>query len=103
DKESNRKLKLSTNFENGKFIAIGNKLFQYVNNGKYDIFGSDEIYSSKIGVDFYEYIHQDKKNEKGTMASLISYSFFSRDGDIDLDYGLDDQDSKGSLKEVDLL
>ncbi|ELA9388324.1 hypothetical protein HJ120_04275 [Vibrio parahaemolyticus] len=103
DKESNRKLKLSTNFENGKFIAIGNKIFQYVNNGKYDIFGSDEIYSSKTGVDFYEYIHQDKKNEKGTMASLISYSFFSRDGDIDLDYGLDDQDSKGSLKEVDLL
>ncbi|MDW1627196.1 TerB family tellurite resistance protein [Vibrio sp. Y176] len=103
DKVSNRKLKLSTNFENGKFIAIANKLFQYINNGKYDIFGNDEIYSSKIGVDFYEYIYQEKKNEKGTMASLISSSFFSRDGDIFLDYGLDDQDSKGSLKEVDLL
>ncbi|EGR1976317.1 TerB family tellurite resistance protein [Vibrio parahaemolyticus O3:K56] len=103
DKESNRKLKLSTNFENGKFIAIGNKLFKYVNNGKYDIFGNDEIYSSKIGVDFDEYINQEKKNEKGSMASLISSSFFIRDGDIDLDYGLDDQDSKGALKEVDLL
>ncbi|HAS6345186.1 TPA: hypothetical protein I7243_17925 [Vibrio vulnificus] len=98
DKESSRTLKLSSTFEEGKVLAIGDKLFRFIDNGKYNIIGNDEIYSSRSSVDFDEYVNQGMKNVAQTSAWYLMST-----GDISLDYALGDQDSKGVLEEVELL
>ncbi|MCG9697432.1 hypothetical protein [Shewanella sp. Isolate11] len=106
DKECNRRLNLSSSFEDDKLIAVGDKLFKYINNGSYSIEGQSEIYSSEGRVNFYEYVNQGLKDKTSDFfRHLADFDVENRvfQDTIKLDYSLDDQDSKGTLEEIHFL